>query len=193
MLLTKAHKLMVYKCENLETDVRVDRLMKLADVLLNFETEKTNLVKHISSFDLKYWHCGTVACAVGVAMLHPWFIERGLSRDDEYIYKYGPQYDLRPKYVPEFGSGPAYTGASAACEFFGITYSNYRHLFRELSYTDPMTSPEEVALRIQEFCAEYQRAWGSRQSSMIETQDSNHQRYLQQTERIIKNPLVTYE
>lgn len=63
-----------------------ERLLKLADVLDDFEAECANLIQtdddynneRVTRFDMDWFKCGTSACAAGIAGLHPWFRRRGL-------------------------------------------------------------------------------------------------------------------
>jgi len=134
------------------------RLRKLASVLENYATEKKKLVVPLDRFDLSAWFehsytepgakgCGTAACAVGFAMLHPWFQKQGLK----------PSTDVtRQPQTPDdfFDSGPAtdtgYYGWGAADAFFDVPDEASSWLFSSASYTRS-PRPATVAKRIREY------------------------------------------
>jgi hypothetical protein len=85
-----------------------NRLIKLAEILENFEEEKKNLVEPITSFNMASWKCGTAACAAGIASLHPWFRRRGLKLGLFYNTSLSPGYKNN-------------TGYFALSRFFGLS------------------------------------------------------------------------
>jgi hypothetical protein len=133
------------------------RLLKLAEVLENFDTERKNLVVPVGAFDMGTWanglamngalhrreSCGTAACAMGTAMLHPWFRRRGLQ--------------VGMEHGPGFGTSPyfdGWTGFSAAEAFFGIDHYESNHLFDDSAYPRTRRGPKSVAKRIRAFVAD---------------------------------------
>lgn len=120
-------------------ELRVERLGRLAMKMERIRPTKT---RH---FHLAHWEeeqdCGTAACAVGYAMVDPWFNARGLKRD--------------PFGVPVCG---IYRGGSAAIEFFRLSRRDMEHLFYPGHYKlDERGNPRVVAKRIREFLAKCER------------------------------------
>lgn len=120
-----------------------ERLDKLADVLVTY----TGPVR----FDMGVFYevrggidCGTAACAIGLATLHPWFKARGLalSRHPE----------IR-QMIPCFGP---HDGWKAVQEFFQISEKDAQALFSARSYQHLSTSDITkgmVSARIKSFIA----------------------------------------
>lgn len=85
--------------------------------------------------------CGTSACAMGFACLHPPFIAQGLT----YIPHMGIVYTSEEQ-------GKRWTGFEAAADFFGIDYDDAYNFFAKTRYsTYDKTSPWQVADRIEQF------------------------------------------
>jgi len=66
--------------------MHVERLSKLADVLENLPEERALMRPPPgkrtvpTKFKIDTWtSCGTTACAIGYAAIHPWFTRRGLK------------------------------------------------------------------------------------------------------------------
>jgi hypothetical protein len=131
----------------------VARLRKLATLLDklqdNLNAGKTGpLTKTIDTFDLSVYVCGSAACALGVASLHPQFQNEGL------IPKYqGPDLlDLlrRDSYIPAYRR---HRGINAGSKFFEISDLQASYLFLESSYPESHRAPRYVADRIRKFIA----------------------------------------
>jgi hypothetical protein len=111
-----------------------ERLTKLAEVLENFTEEKKAL--GLEEFDISEWHCGTAACALGTAALHPWFNRRGFRIADGMFA------------IPRFDSGDRTDfGIYAAASFFDITVDQGSSIFFGSAY-DPPPTAKQVATRI---------------------------------------------
>ena len=90
--------------------MNAERLEMVAYILENLPQERhvmTGGPKGIpDKFDMATWYsCGTTACAIGFASLHPWFRRRGL------------------KLITEGDETPAYKGEThyrAVMAFFGL-------------------------------------------------------------------------
>ena len=138
-----------------------ERLNKLVDLLENLpkEREKLNYGMDIpTDFDLAVWYekspCGTSACAIGHAMLHPWFYEQGLKfdygNDNDTAY-----HNLEP--IFENGLG-IHSSWNAVAAFFDISHSDAEMLFQDEGYEHEQgllvkVTPDEVAARIKEYLA----------------------------------------
>jgi hypothetical protein len=86
-----------------------------------------------------YHGCGTAACAMGFAGLHPWFQERGL------------EWSPRLRYLKV--NNRSHTFNRAAQTFFGVTYDDAEDLFNPTKYVNE--TPKQVAKRIRAFVAEH--------------------------------------
>lgn len=118
---------------SLRRKTRTERLSRLAMKLARLRP--TNKLR----FDLGGWlyesDCGTTACAVGCAMLDPWFKRRGL----------GGGTHSRPTYR-------TWEGWSAVTGFFGISQDAALFLFAQSSYArKDRKNPKVVAQRIRAF------------------------------------------
>lgn len=122
-----------------------ERLLKLAEVL---ETESRGRVLTVPGsgkveFDMGLVisknGCGTAACAMGYAGLHPWFNRRGLVYDGFNGIKYR--------------GVPGTSSFRAAAAFFEISRYDADELFTS-SYA--AETPKQVAKRIREFVAAHQ-------------------------------------
>jgi hypothetical protein len=133
-------------------------LRKLASVLRNWDEEVKTLRKprgmpRVERFDMRFWcgtgfvvNCGSAACAMGTAMLHPWFIERGLKAK---VKVKSPSYSTRYA-VPSFDGKEDF---AAAARFFGITEDQADWLFAATSYMRGQVTELMVADRIDAFIA----------------------------------------
>jgi hypothetical protein len=138
--------------------MHADRLLKLAGLL---EADAAN-PKGLK-FDLGTWgetpspkdeigiSCGTIACAMGLAVLSGEFEKYGLFNG-----AVSSKHWILPK-MDETGD----TGFWAAAELFDIGYADAEHLFKHGAYPDncPTTGAEgerAVATRIREFVADRQ-------------------------------------
>lgn len=119
--------------------MHVERLTKLAELLDRVEAEK-------KPFDIRWWivplDCGYAACAIGHAMFDPWFIEQGLTgQDDVCPWEDGPVYgDL-----VEF---------DAVKSFFDIPLNLALYLFCGSNYGPGTVTATEVAHRIRTVIAD---------------------------------------
>lgn len=86
-------------------------------------------------FDLRFWKCGSVCCAIGSACEDPWFRERGL--------KLGGDEDIG--YCPVFGNKRSWAAVS---EFFGLADGQAEYLFSSRTYNQLHPEPEDVIRRI---------------------------------------------
>jgi hypothetical protein len=117
--------------------MHVERLTKLAELLDRVEAEK-------KPFDIWFWYtpntnhpCGFAACAVGHAMVDPWFISQGLTKN--YEHNNGPHYN--DKYEME-----------AVQEFFSLSSTDADTLFAAECYDyDPTAA--DVAAKIRQYLA----------------------------------------
>ena len=151
------------------------RLLKLADVLEQFEQEKKQLKFPVNKFDLVQWGtialnvptntkpiCGTSACALGTASLHPWFRKKGFvagyASSMTIQQKASPQGIMRnliveyklPKHISD--ADRYVFGYEAASYFFGISANNALYLFDPEEYPkSKRTSATYVAKRIRTF------------------------------------------
>jgi hypothetical protein len=120
--------------------INKDRLLKLAEYL---ETS----VKP-EEFDMRYWKCGTVACAMGHACSIPEFIEAGL-----YLEFTGTDEGGRCEYGVRMIDHMDHIlyGFDVAGELFNITRDQASYLFSlsDDDYDDE--TPAYVASRIREF------------------------------------------
>lgn len=110
--------------------VNVDRLKLLADRLESHPPEQ---------FDIRYWHCGTACCAVGLACTIPEFREAGLELIGD-----GKNED----YAPSFRGMNPWLSVQA---FFGLDARQSQWLFDRAVYgisEDRKVEPEDVAFRI---------------------------------------------
>jgi len=114
------------------------RLLALADLLDNFETERPKLATLVDTFDLSVWLCGTAACAGGFASLHPVFRALGL----------GTSYD--PELGDEVPTFRGRTGFNAIQDFFELTFADAGDLFSAEAYGGCVSNPTPsiVARRI---------------------------------------------
>ena len=116
--------------------MKTKTLLKLADVLENFQVERANLVlPTIEKFNLEHWvsikdEVVTHVCGVGVAALHPYFRARGFGFTENW----------RPTYLNNRNWG-------AVENFFGLTKEQARYLFSVNQYKNN-PSPVIVANRI---------------------------------------------
>lgn len=119
--------------------MRRERLTRLVDMLVRLRPTKT---RH---FHLAEWEtqkrCGTAACALGYAMVHPWFNARGFHR-----------------VISETGNAiPKFRGARgwfAAEQFFCASFGAAVALFDEDGYAPRQSgNPKAVAARIRAFLA----------------------------------------
>jgi len=134
------------------------RLRKLASVLENYATEKKKLVVPLDRFDMDHWFrhdytepkqrgCGTAACAVGFAMLHPWFQKQGLVPTNDVTLEPSAD-DACLNAAPKF-EGTIYRAIE---DFFDIDEEAKRHLFMPGSYEGLwVVRPLTVARRIREY------------------------------------------
>lgn len=129
------------------------RLLKLADLLHDHSRGRRMTIPGDGRprFDLSAWirdeDCGTAACAVGSAMLSPWFQQRGLRT-------------VRVKAwtgtiinAPAFGRKKEFDAVSA---FFGVDIDDAMNLFHPLRYGPEAPTPKQVAKRIRALVASQQ-------------------------------------
>lgn len=117
-------------------------LRRLASLLENFNEERKKLVQPVKKFDMNTWHCGSAACALGSAMLHPYFRKRGLTDS--------------PDTWNDDSSEPKFDGATdfgAGAKFFDITIDESYYLFDSFEYDAHNPRPQTVAKRIRELVA----------------------------------------
>lgn len=116
--------------------MHIERLQQMVTMLRELPPEP----KEIPHFHLRYWNCGTTACAIGHATFSPVFMDQGLSWD----YVYG---------VPKFGDLLSW---DAVTEFFDLALDRAEHLFFGGQYPDKgwYTTATDVADRIEQFIAE---------------------------------------
>lgn len=69
-------------------------------------------------------YCGYTACAIGHALLHPWFNERGFVCDHTAVLILSPSYKFK------------YYGWPAVAEFFQISELDAHHLFDPSYYSE---------------------------------------------------------
>jgi hypothetical protein len=121
-----------------------ERLLKLADILDDFENQKPEGVER---FDMESWHCGTAACAAGTAALHPWFNGQGL---------YMGASVWSPGRIPRYNG---YINFTALENFFEISEADAAWLFDPMEYDNPYLTPVhpwDVATRIRILVADFQ-------------------------------------
>jgi hypothetical protein len=130
--------------------VHKERCLKLAEVLSAFQAKKYNLPLRINvqKFSLVNWfnlaslvdpECGTTACAVGIAGVHPWFIARGFN-----IFGRTPMYVDR--------DGKMFEGWDAVGRFFGMPTLTTYYVFVATAYSDDV-QPRDVARRLKQCVA----------------------------------------
>lgn len=95
------------------TAPNLDRIREFDRLLNSLDPDK---------FDMSYWHCGTSACALGHACMHPPFMEQGLHLNFKVHYPY-------PVFEEFFGH-------KAGAEFFGLYEEDARYLFNPEKYFD---------------------------------------------------------
>jgi len=85
--------------------------------------------------------CGTAACAIGLAMMHPWFNERGFHFNLHNIPAYTNENNL------------TYVQWNAICEFFDIYLHEAEYLFSANNYGRHMGTYAEISVadRIRKF------------------------------------------
>ncbi len=118
------------------------RLNKVAYILVNLPQERKKMVggpKGVPQmFDMGQWYkCGTKACAIGYAAMHPWFRQRGLELS----------HDNKDTLQAPICEGNI--GISAVTTFFDITYDEAEHLFDSDSHK--RENRADVAQRIRAF------------------------------------------
>lgn len=144
--------------------MKADRLLRLADKLQGegayVEVGPINLEK----FDLESWigklggererkvvtsailnECGTTACAIGHAMLDPWFRRRGL------VPKFDPSKEM---IIPTLrGTDPTRYESlfEPVAQFFEISQENAKRLFDPYYYNRFSVTPNEVAQKIRRY------------------------------------------
>lgn len=131
-----------------------NRLTRLAYTLEHLPQQRETCVIQVDRFDMYSWAkqgsaCGTSACAVGHAMLLPWFNAEGLEA--KRIDKRGYRNQLSPVYQGQ-------SGFEAVERFFGIDEATSRHLFDPTYYPvfglfGITVQPKHVAKRIREVIA----------------------------------------
>jgi hypothetical protein len=114
----------------METDMNRERLQQMVTMLRELPEEQ---------FDLADWQCGTTACAVGHACLHPWFNDQGLMLLVE---------------IGDDAPSPSYQGSfgwSAVEEFFDLSAVDAEYLFYRFNYPNwgDFTTAADVADRIE--------------------------------------------
>lgn len=109
------------------------RLVRLAKMLENWTEERERLECPVR-FDMNDWYCGTAACALGSAALHPYFNRHGLALRG---------WSAAPTYK-------SYAGYGAASQFFGIPRAQACWLFDPGEYTQKRILPRHVAKRVRE-------------------------------------------
>jgi hypothetical protein len=125
-----------------------ERLVKLADVLVDFERERAACAPPVDTFDISHWHCGTSACAVGTAATHPWFIARGFTVMSDIGGH--PLHSYPSRTVPVYQDKHALDAVKA---FFGLTVPQAAKLFFYDAYDFVHKSdvtPKMVAARVRE-------------------------------------------
>lgn len=142
----------------------IERLDKLVWLMEHFKQELEVINHGVTSFNLKHWwakdncdatikdhqdmgyDCGTTACAVGAAMLHPWFNERGL------IATFDGGFGA-PCIRNNNSAGSDFDAAAA---FFGLNFDQAVSLFSPSSYpTHHLNSPQAVADKVRKFVKEH--------------------------------------
>lgn len=135
---------------------RLERLKELEYMLLNHNTLfKTPKRKSGIKFDIDLWcgvkeepNCGTPACALGSACLHPPFIKQGLK-----LVKERTRYETL--IYPRTRNGAE--GFDAGQEFFGITNSESMYLFSPETYEyKRKVTARDVANRVRKLIKKYE-------------------------------------
>lgn len=141
-----------------------ERLDNLACLLENLEFEENDSDR----FDLGNWiikkhlnprteKCGTAACALGWAALHPWFQAQGMISEPWVSVGRGDfeMPNLKGKPAHKAVEGPLET----ACEFFGISRETAEKFFMPSQYRPDISAvssikPGDVAKRIRAYLKE---------------------------------------
>lgn len=139
------------------TNTSKTRLLKLAAVIEQLPTflstkkptkDIPKLTKPIKRFDLgTFITCGTAACALGTAALHPWFRLKGLKDQSDEVEE-----SINGKPVEYFT--PVCNGKEAfeaGSEFFGINDHASNYLFNPNHYPSSHKESSYVANRIRQF------------------------------------------
>jgi hypothetical protein len=128
------------------------RLLKLASLLHDHSNGRRVRIPGDGAPRFSMWtwigsgdSCGTAACAVGCAMLSPWFQKQGLGTRLSREEILG-----RRVSVPKFGRRKEFPAVAA---FFEISLGDAMQLFHPGSYPKDPT-PKQVALKIRKFVAE---------------------------------------
>jgi|GEM_PF-5166409 len=168
------HSFIYTKNDYAPTPFKPQRLLKLAEVLEEFSKERKKLSIPVKNFDLssfgyvpveaiankkvKELKCGSSACALGTAALHPWFISKGLKWSSAYKYD---EEELRFKCItgvtPIDVEFQGYVNFDAATMFFGITKNQADYLFDPANYPHSHRSPRYVASRIRSLVKKIQK------------------------------------
>lgn len=140
--------------------MNIQHLAKLAQVLDNLKEERKVIDHGIEEFNMNSWKCGTMACAVGHAMYHPYFNDHGLYPDEtwEEVEQGFDEDGLRVTKERLVEAVPTYQGAeefTACALFFEISEQDANYLFSPScyygeEYGDKIT-PRQVSRRIKEF------------------------------------------
>lgn len=131
--------------------MRRERLTRLVDMLVRLRPTKT---RH---FHLAEWEtqtrCGTAACALGYAMVNPWFNARGLHR----------VISETDNAVPKFRGN---RGWFAAEQFFCASLGAAIALFYAEEYAPRQRgNPKAVAARIRAFLAALDKAQSTKRAA----------------------------
>lgn len=91
--------------------------------------------------------CGTTACAIGRAALHPWFNAQG--------FRLGSNFSIYEGYSPSrFPAYGYFSHWDAVQAFFGLTEADAHMLFKADSYPDKdQRNPQAVAQRLRQYLA----------------------------------------
>jgi hypothetical protein len=101
------------------------------------------------NFDLKIWHCGTTACAVGHAVNVPEIAAAGLYIDFPRGEPYGQ---------PKMKDAPNMTTWETVSKVFDLSYWDALYLFDSNQYYSKERTPTHVADRIHKHIKETENA-----------------------------------
>lgn len=118
-----------------------ERLLKLAE-MLETKVERKAFDIYLYYEEAEEFKCGYAGCALGYAMMDPWFRRRGLVTDG-HSRAPGPMNN-------KTGS----TGFQAAMEFFAINGDEVYELFSYSGYSIENPTPKQVAKKIRKFVKE---------------------------------------
>lgn len=121
--------------------MNAERLLKLAELL------ETKVSRKSFNFDVFYMtdekkECGYVACAIGHAMIDPWFTRRGFKKGKRSRTVFNKDH-ATPHYKGKYGW-------DAVENFFDLSFEEAIFLFTNY-YSQERVTPKQVAKRIRKF------------------------------------------